>query len=100
MRTTSEPASHRCVLGMGRWRCGSIHQTLTRPASLHYSVAVNVRSTCSVLGGGRRNRTLSSLAGPCLAGDRRLEPLGYPTWLDCASGRNTHGIRRDRERRL
>ena len=48
MRTTSEPASHRCVLGLyqGRWRCGSIVATLTRPASLHYSVVVQV------LGGG------------------------------------------------
>ena len=45
MRTTSEPASHRCVLGMERWRCGSIVATLTRPASLHYSVVVQERST-------------------------------------------------------
>jgi hypothetical protein len=42
MRTTSEPASHRCVLGIGRWRCGSSVVTLTRPASLHYSVVVQV----------------------------------------------------------
>ena len=56
MRTTSEPASHRCVLGMGRWRRGSIVATLTRPASLHYSVVVQERSTRLVLGGGRRNR--------------------------------------------
>ena len=66
MRTTSEPASHRCVLGMGRWRRGSIVATLTRPASLHYSVVVQERSTWLVLGGGRRNRTFASLAGPGL----------------------------------
>src|SRR5262249_52415844 len=48
MRTTSEPASHRCVLGKRRWRRGLIFikATLTRPASLHYSVVVQV------LGGG------------------------------------------------
>ena len=63
LRTTSEPASHRCVLGMRRWRCGSIVATLTRPASLHYSVVVQEQSTASVLGGGRRNQTFSSLAG-------------------------------------
>jgi hypothetical protein len=66
MRTTSEPASHRCVLGMGRWRRGSIVATLTRPASLHYSVVVQERSTWLVLGGGRRIRTFASLAGPGL----------------------------------
>ena len=65
MRTTTEPASHRCVLGFyqGRWRRGSIVATLTRPASLHYSVVVQERSTGVVLGGGRRSRTFSSLAG-------------------------------------
>jgi len=52
MRTTSEPASHRCVLGMERWRCGSIVATLTRPASLHYSVVVQERNTGVVLGSG------------------------------------------------
>jgi hypothetical protein len=52
MRTTSEPASHRCMLGMGRWRRGSIVATLTRPASLHYSVVVQERSTGLVLGSG------------------------------------------------
>jgi hypothetical protein len=48
MRTTSEPASHRCVLGMRRWRRGSIVATLTRPASLHYSVVVQERVPASI----------------------------------------------------
>ena len=86
MRTTSEPASHRCVLGMGRWRRGSIVATLTRPASLHYSVVVQERSTWLVLGGGRRIRTFAF-------------PMD-PTWMLCACGWITHRIRRDRERRL
>ena len=51
MRTTSEPASHRCVLGMRRWRRGSIVATLTRPASLHYSVVVQVL----LMGGENQN---------------------------------------------
>ena len=74
--------------------------TLTRPASLHYSVVVQEQSTGLVLGGGRRNRTFSSLAGAGLEKNRCLEPLGYPTWLVRVSGRITHGIRGDRERRL
>ena len=85
MRTTSEPASHRCVLGMGRWRCGSIVATLTRPASLHYSVVVQERSTAPVLGGGRRNRTFTC-------------PMD-PTGSVVAIGRNTHGIRGAVDRR-
>jgi len=65
MRTTSEPASHRCVLGVNRrWRRGSIVATLTRPASLHYSVVVQERRTVSVLLDRRRNQTFSSLMVP------------------------------------
>ena len=75
-------------------------RTPTRPASLHYSVAVKERSTDLVLGGGRGERSLQSLAGPGLLGDRCLEPLGYPTWNASALSRSTHGIRRDREGRL
>jgi hypothetical protein len=96
------PASHRCVLGLNqrRWRCGSSVATPTRPVSLDYSVAVKERSTWTVLGGGRGERSLQSLAGPGLLGDRCLEPLGYSTWIGYALGRITHGIRRDRERRF
>jgi hypothetical protein len=88
MRTTSEPASHRCVLGFyqGRWRCGSIVATLTRPASLHYSVVVQERSTRLALGGGRRNRTFPFPMDPT---------RGHGAW-----GWITHGIHGDRERRL
>ena len=62
LSTTTKPASHRCVLGLNhrRWRRGSMLATLTRPASLHYSVVVQV------LSGGRRSRTFPSLAGPRL----------------------------------
>ena len=74
--------------------------TPTRPASLDYSVAVKERSTRVVLGGGGGERSLQSLAGPGLAGDRCLAPLGYPTWIGHAFGRMTHDIRRDRQRRL
>ncbi len=100
LRTTAEcarPASHRCVLGvLGRWRRGSFCYTPTRPASLHYSVVVKVRSAAATLGGGRGERSLQSLAGPDPS-DRCLEPLGYPTW--CAvvlCGRIAHGILRVR----
>jgi hypothetical protein len=55
-------------------------RTPTRPASLRYSGVVKERSTGAVLGGGRGERSLQSLAGPGHDRDRCLEPLGYPTW--------------------
>ncbi len=45
-RRSQRPTAACWAFIKGRWRCGSIVATLTRPASLHYSVVVQV------LGGG------------------------------------------------